>query len=91
MRDAGEVNLGARPLFVLTAARDAQKGWMGLQSDLAKLSSQSTHRVIANATHSSLVEGEVDARSSSQAIREVVATVRDLESAIRRGSSEVTR
>jgi pimeloyl-ACP methyl ester carboxylesterase len=69
-------SFGARPLIVLTAMREAQDGWMTLQNDLARLSSNSEHRVLPNSTHSSLTANEGDSRASVQAIRDVVMAVR---------------
>lgn len=69
-------SLGDVPLIVVTAARDAQEGWLPLQGEMAALSSNSLHHILANATHSSLVEEEPDAQTSSQAIRQVVESAR---------------
>jgi hypothetical protein len=49
---------------------------MAAQDDLAKLSAYGIHRVVANATHTSLLETEGDAAAASQAIRDVVEAVR---------------
>lgn len=65
-----------RPLIVVTAARDAQDGWMPLQDDYAKLSSNSEHRILANTAHATLATNEGDARESSRAIVDVVMAVR---------------
>jgi hypothetical protein len=40
------------------------------------LSTTSLHRVLAEATHAALIEDEVDAAATSEAIRDVVASVR---------------
>jgi pimeloyl-ACP methyl ester carboxylesterase len=69
-------SLGDRPLFVITAASRAQSGWQAAQDDLAKLSANSVHRVLPNATHASLIFAEGGAAVSSQAIRDVVESVR---------------
>ena len=69
-------NLGDRPLVVVTAQKDAQGGWMAAQEGLAALSTNVDHRLLANATHASLVENEAIAAPSSDAIREVVNAVR---------------
>jgi hypothetical protein len=50
--------------------------WPSMQDDLATLSTNSTHRVLTDATHSMLVEDEAVARTSSDAILEVVSSVR---------------
>lgn len=77
LREAGELKtLGAKPLIVLTAVRDAEDGWMPLQDALARLSTNSVHRVLEDATHASLTEEEGPAAKSAQAIRDVVESLR---------------
>ena len=50
MAKAGAVTtLGDRPLYVLTAPVDAQTGWLTPQMDMAALSSNSVHLVVAGA------------------------------------------
>jgi pimeloyl-ACP methyl ester carboxylesterase len=68
--------LGEKPLIVVTAAEDAQVGWLPLQDKLATLSTNSVHRVIQDATHTSLTEEEGDSAISIQAILDVVTAVR---------------
>jgi len=85
MEQARELKtLGSRPLIVLTAARGAQDGWLPMQAELARLSSNSVQRVLPNATHQSLVESRTVAVPGSQAIHDVVAAVRN--STVVRGS-----
>jgi len=69
-------SLNDPPLIVVTAARNAQDGWLPLQNELANLSSNSEHRVLANTEHASLTTNEGDARASTQAIVDVVMAVR---------------
>jgi len=77
LEQAGAVkSLGDLPLIVVTAARDAMAGWLPLQDEMATLSRNSLHRVLPNATHSSLIEDERDALASSEAILEVVQSSR---------------
>ena len=74
---AGQLRtLGAKPLVVVTADKDALGGWQPLQDELAALSSNSLHRHIPDATHSMLTEDEGAAGTSSLAIRDVVKAVR---------------
>jgi pimeloyl-ACP methyl ester carboxylesterase len=74
---AGDLNtLGDKPLVVVTAGKNAQDGWQPLQDELATLSSNSLHRNIPDATHTMLAEDEVAAGISSEAIRDVVESVR---------------
>lgn len=68
-------SLGDRPLIVVTAAAEAQPGWVAAQDSLPRLSTASVHRVMATATHNSLISG-VDAPASSQAILDVLASIR---------------
>jgi pimeloyl-ACP methyl ester carboxylesterase len=68
-------SLGDRPLVVVTAAQDAQAGWLPLQDRLARLSTNSSHRVVSYA-HIALVTDETAARTSIHAIRDVVYAVR---------------
>ncbi len=68
-------NFGDRPLVVVTAARDAQAGWLPLQDQMATLSTNSSHRVVPY-THDALVTDQAAAHTSSQAIRDVVHAVR---------------
>ena len=50
--------------------------WLAAQDKLATLSTHSRHRIVAEATQASLVLDETDAAAASQAIRDVVASVR---------------
>jgi hypothetical protein len=68
--------LDERPLVVVTARKDAEGGWAAAQNDLAHLSTNSAHVVLDNATHAMLVEDEMTAKKSSQAIRTVIEAVR---------------
>jgi pimeloyl-ACP methyl ester carboxylesterase len=70
-------SLGNKPLAVVTAPKQAEPGWLKLQDKLATLSSNSIHRVVEGATHTSLLYDRSDAQASSAAIVEVVAAVRN--------------
>ena len=69
-------SLGDRPLVVLTALSGAQGGWVGAQDQLAKLSTNSAHRTLRAASHSSLVEDRATAKKSTQAILDTVTASR---------------
>jgi pimeloyl-ACP methyl ester carboxylesterase len=69
-------SLGNKPLAVVTAG-ESEPSWLKLQDELATLSSNSIHRVMKGATHTSLLYDRSDAQASSAAIVEVVAAVRD--------------
>src|ERR687894_505317 len=63
---------GNKPLAVDTAPKQAEPGWLKLQDKLATLSSNSIHRVVEGATHTSLLYDRSDAQATSAAIVEVV-------------------
>ena len=69
-------SLGNNPLAVVTAG-ESEPGWLKRQDDLATLSSNSIHRVVEGATHTSLLYDRSDAQASSAAIVDVVAAVRN--------------
>ena len=74
---AGELStLDDKPLIVLTADRGNAEGWTAAQNELATLSTNSLHRVVAGATHQSLVDNPDHAAAVSQAIHDVVVSVR---------------
>jgi pimeloyl-ACP methyl ester carboxylesterase len=73
---AALTSLGDRPLVVVTAVVGAQTGWLPLQDEMVNLSTNSVHRLVPDATHSSLITSEGDAAISSQAILDVVESVR---------------
>src|SRR5215210_6369748 len=70
-------SLGNKPLAVVTAPKQAEPGWLKLQDKLATLSSNSKHRVVKGATHTSLLYDRSDSQATSAAIVEVVAAVRN--------------
>jgi pimeloyl-ACP methyl ester carboxylesterase len=69
-------SLGNKPLAVVTAGT-SEPSWLKLQDKLATLSSNSIHRVVEGATHTSLVYDRSDSQATSAAIVEVVAAVRN--------------
>jgi pimeloyl-ACP methyl ester carboxylesterase len=68
-------SIGDRPLIVVTATRGAPAGWLPLQDEMAKLSTNSRHEVVPYA-HVELITDEAGAPASSKAIRDVVHAVR---------------
>jgi hypothetical protein len=69
--------LGSKPLIVVTADEaQSDPEWQSKQDRMATLSTNSLHRH-AHATHQSLLADEADAAAASQAIRDVVAAVRN--------------
>jgi hypothetical protein len=69
-------SLGDKPLAVVSAGTQEPE-WLELQDDLATLSSNSTHRVVKGATHTSVLDDRSDAQATSEAIVEVVEAVRN--------------
>lgn len=67
--------LGAKPLVVVTAGQEQQRGWSAEQDRMAKLSSNTAHQIVP-ATHDSLVASATDSRFSTTAIQAAVAAVR---------------
>lgn len=77
MRQAASlVDFDAKPLIVVTAGRGHNAEWMAAQDRLATLSTNSEHRVVADATHESLLLVPTDAAAATKAIRDVVTSVR---------------
>src|SRR5215211_9142665 len=69
-------SLGNKPLAMVTAGK-SELSWLKLQDKLATLSSNSMHRVVKGATHTSVVYDRSDSQATSAAIVEVVAAVRN--------------
>jgi pimeloyl-ACP methyl ester carboxylesterase len=65
-----------KPLIVLTAGSGHDAAWSAAQNRMATLSTNSVHRVIAGATHEDLVANQEDAAATTQAILDVVSSVR---------------
>jgi pimeloyl-ACP methyl ester carboxylesterase len=76
-REAGQlVGLDAKPLVVLTAGRGSDAEWLAAQERMARLSTNSRHRVVTGASHGSLLEDRDDATAVTDAVLDVVAAVR---------------
>src|SRR5439155_4601474 len=73
---AALTTLGDRPLVVVTAGKGAQPGWLPLQDKMTGLSTNSAHRVLPDTDHPSLIHDKVGAAQASQAILDVVDSVR---------------
>jgi pimeloyl-ACP methyl ester carboxylesterase len=77
MQEAAELrSLGDTPLFVLTAGSGSAETWFAHQDKLARLSTNSAHRIVDGATHEMLVADQTAATSTITAIRDVVSSVR---------------
>jgi pimeloyl-ACP methyl ester carboxylesterase len=69
-------SLHGKPLAVLSAGVGEMRGWASAQDKLARLSTNSTHRTIAGASHAALLEEKNFATITSDAITQVVRRVR---------------
>jgi pimeloyl-ACP methyl ester carboxylesterase len=68
--------VGNKPLAVVSAGTQP-RDWLGLQEELAALSSDSSHRVVEGATHVSVLHDPDDAKITGEAIVGVVEAARD--------------
>jgi hypothetical protein len=73
---ASLTNLDDKPLVVVTADTGNAAGWEQAQDRMAALSANSSHRVAKDTTHASLLHDEVDSAAASQAIHDVLRSVR---------------
>ena len=65
-----------KPLIVLTAGSGHDAAWSAAQNHMATLSTNSVHRIVDGATHEGLIVDEEDAAATTQAILDVVSSVR---------------
>jgi pimeloyl-ACP methyl ester carboxylesterase len=72
-----------KPLIVLTAVRGNDAAWFAAQKNMATLSTNSVNRVIDSATHISLIIDEEDSAATTQAILDVVSSVRSARPLVR--------
>jgi pimeloyl-ACP methyl ester carboxylesterase len=73
---ASLTNLDGKPLVVVTADTGNAAGWEQAQDRMGTLSTNSSHRVAKATTHESLLYDEADSAAASQAIHDVVVSVR---------------
>ncbi|WP_148575372.1 alpha/beta fold hydrolase [Nocardioides caldifontis] len=69
-------DFGDKPLFVLTAGEGHPPSWFTDQEESATLSTNSVHEVVEGATHQGLEDEEQYAAHVTQAVRDVVTSVR---------------
>ena len=69
-------DLNGKPLIVVTADTNHDPAWLPAQQKLTTLSTNSLHRIAHATTHQSLIDDEADSAAASQAIRDVVVSVR---------------
>jgi len=65
-----------KPLIVLTAGSGHDAAWSAAQNRMPTLSTNSVHRIIDGATHEDLITDEDAAAATTQAILDVVSSVR---------------
>ncbi len=73
---AALTDLDDKPLVVVTADTGNAAGWEQAQDRMATLSTNSSHRVAKDTTHASLLYDEADSGAASQAIHDVIESVR---------------
>jgi pimeloyl-ACP methyl ester carboxylesterase len=71
------VDFGDKPLVVMTAGVGSGAARLASQDHLATLSSNSLHRIIDGASHAGLLFDEHGAAATTQAILDVVSSVRN--------------
>ena len=70
-------DFGDKPLVVLTAGAGSDATHDAAQNKLATLSTNSSHRVVEGASHPALIYDERYAKATTQAILDVVSSVRN--------------
>ena len=73
---ASLTDFGDKPLVVLTAGEGHDAEWNAMHSRLAGLSTNSAHRVVEGASHTSLIHEKGGAAETTKAILDVVSAVR---------------
>jgi hypothetical protein len=77
MQEAAELrDFGAKPLVVLTAGEGSDASWFAKQDKLARLSTNTVHRVVPGASHEMLVGDQTASASTITAIHDVVTAIR---------------
>jgi len=71
------VDFADKPLVVLTAGVGSNAAWMTAQEDLATLSTNTSHRVIDGAVHAALLHDEHGAAATTEAILDVLSSIRN--------------
>jgi pimeloyl-ACP methyl ester carboxylesterase len=73
---AALTDFAGKPLVVLTAGSGHDAAWTAAQNHLATLSTNSVHRVVAGATHATLIAEQRDAAATTRGVLDVVTSVR---------------
>lgn len=74
---ASLVSFADKPLVVLTAGVGSGAAWLESQDRLATLSTNSAHRIVDGADHAGLLLDEDGAAATTQAILDVVSSIRN--------------
>jgi pimeloyl-ACP methyl ester carboxylesterase len=74
---AALTDFGDKPLVILTAGVGSDADFVATHEQLATLSTNGVHRVIDGATHETLLADEKDSEATTQAVLDVVASIRD--------------
>lgn len=69
-------DFGDKPLVVLTAGSGTRAGWSADQDALATLSTDSVHHVVKGTDHIGMIADEKGAAATTQAILDVVSSIR---------------
>jgi hypothetical protein len=70
-------DFGDKPLVVLTAGAETGATHDAAQNKLATLSTNSSHRVVDGASHPALIYNERYAEATTQAVLDVVSSLRN--------------
>ena len=70
-------DLGDKPLVVLTAGAGHPESWMTAQNKITTLSTNSVHRVVVGATHQGMLDQKQYAAHTSQAVLDVITSIRN--------------
>ena len=73
---AALTTLGGKPLIVVSGVVGEQAGWLQMQEKMMGLSTNSVHRILSDTDHPGVIHSQVGGAASSQAILDVVASVR---------------
>lgn len=72
----GLTTIGDKPLVIVSAPVEAQRGWMDAQKTMASLSSNVSQRIATDQSHASLIESESGAAIATKAVVDVLASIR---------------
>jgi hypothetical protein len=76
-------DFGDKPLVVLTAGAETDATHDAAQNKLARLSTDSSHRVVKGASHAGLIFDEQYAKVTTRAVLDVVSSVRGADANVR--------